>query len=57
MLCDAASGADRIGPSPNSADLAACLSGLVDRSRLRGSDKKKSDSLDEHNSELHLKGG
>ena len=57
MLYEAASGAGRIGPSPKSADLAAGLSGLVDRSRLRGFDKKKRDSLDKQNSELHLKGG
>lgn len=56
MLYEAASGAGRIGPSPKSADLAAGLSGLVDRSRLRGFDKKKRDSLDKQNSELHLKG-
>ena len=57
MLCEAASGAGRIGRSQNCADLAAGLSGLVDRSRLRGFDKKKRDSLDEQNSELHPEEG
>lgn len=53
VLCDAAGGAGRIGSSPNSADLAAGLGGLIDRSRLRGFDKKKCDGLDEQNSKLH----
>ena len=57
MLCEATSGAGRIGPSKNSANLAAGVSGLVDRSRLRGFDKKKRDSLDEQNSELHPEEG
>jgi hypothetical protein len=57
LLYDATSGAGRIGCSPNIADLAAGLGGLVDRSRLRGFDKKEHDGLDEQNSELHLQGG
>jgi len=57
FLCDAASGAGRIARPENIADLAAGLGGLVDRSGLRGFDKKKRDSLDGQNLELHFRGG